>query len=124
MGCLDAQFCDVIDQSTTFVGACYSSRLKEKTMSAMRYKLWTTKFGNGAATAPKIQSLPPSTEAFVENVKRAHLQTAIWKHATSLDPPNLDLQEYGYIRDESSKTLLPTTVPDGTPLAPESVMKW
>ena len=77
MGCLDAQFCDVIDQSTRFVGACYSSSLKEKIMSAMRYKLWTTKFGNGAATAAKIQSLPPSTEAFVENIKRAHLQTAI-----------------------------------------------
>ena len=92
-------------------------------MSSIRYEIWITKFGNGAATAPKIETLPPSREAFVENVKRAHLQTAIWKQAPSLDPPNVDPQEYGYIRDESSKTLLPTTVPDGIPLAPESVMK-
>ena len=43
-------------------------------------------------------------------------------HLTPLTP-NVDPQEYGYIRDESSKTLLPTTVPDSIPLAPESVMK-
>ena len=68
-------------------------------MSSIRYKIWTTKFGNGAATAPKTETFPPSTEAFVENVERAHLQTAIWKQATSLDPPNVDPQEYEYIQD-------------------------
>lgn len=39
LGCLDAQLCDVIDQSTKFVGICYSSKVKEKTISGIRYKL-------------------------------------------------------------------------------------
>ena len=122
LGCLNAQLADVIDQSTQFIGACYGNRIKEKTMSDIRYKIWATKFGNGTTTAPKIQTLPPSTEAFVENVKRAHLQTCIWKAATSFDQPPIDPREYGYVRDESSKTLLPTTVADGVTLAPEDIM--
>ena len=115
LGCLNAQLADVIDQSTQFIGACYGNRIKEKTMSDIRYRIGTT-------TAPKIQTLPPSTEAFVENVKRAHLQTCIWKAATSFDPPPIDPREYGYVRDEPSKTLLPTTVPDGVTLASGDIM--
>lgn len=121
LGCLNAQLADVIDQSTQFIGACYGNRIKEKTMSDIRYRIWATKFGNGTTTAPKIQTLPPSTEAFVENVKRAHLQTCIWRAATSFDPPPIDPREYGYVRDEPSKTLLPTTVPDGVTLAPGDI---
>ena len=34
-----------------------------------------------------IQSPPRESEAFTENVKRAHLQTCIWKAAMLLDPP-------------------------------------
>ncbi|KAG1677196.1 hypothetical protein GQR58_013996 [Nymphon striatum] len=71
---------------------------------------------------PKIQSLPPTSEAFIENVKRAHLQTCIWKAALDLDPPAVDPTEHGYTRHESSKSLLPTTVPDGVSLAPDEIM--
>ena len=39
LGCLEAQLCDVIDQSTKFVGNCYSSKVKEKSMSSIRYKI-------------------------------------------------------------------------------------
>jgi len=116
LGCLN----DVIDQSTQFIGACYGNRVKEKKMSDIRYRIWATKFGNGTTTAPKIQTLPPSTESFVENVKRAHLQTCIWKAATSFDPPPIDPREYGYVRDEPSKTT--TTGSDGVTLAPGDIM--
>ena len=78
-------------------------------MSDIIYKIWRTKFGNTATSSPKIQALPPTTETVIENVKRSHLQTDTWKAALSLDLPPLDTAEYG----ESSKTLLPTTVPDG-----------
>ena len=121
-GCLDAPLSDVVDQATKFIGACYGNRVGEETMSDIRYKIWTTKFGNTATSAPKIQALPPTTEAFVENVKRSHLQTGTWKAALSLDPPALDPVEYGYVRHEPSKTLLPTTVPDGVTLAPDEIM--
>ena len=121
-GCLEAPLSDVVDQATKFIGACYGNRVGEETMSDIRYKIWTTKFGNTGTSAPKIQALPPSTEAFVENVKRSHLQTDTWKAVLSLDPPALDPVEYGYVRQKPSKTLLPTTVPDGVTLAPDEIM--
>ncbi|CAB4040931.1 Hypothetical predicted protein, partial [Paramuricea clavata] len=122
LGCSDAPLPDVVDQATKFISACYSKTVHEKTMSDVRYKIWTTKFGNTATSVPKIQALPPITEAFVENVKRAHPQTVIWKAALTLDPPTLDPVEYGYVRHEPSKSLLPTTVPDGVTLAPDDIM--
>ena len=110
-----------IGQPTKFIGACYSNRVGEESMSDIRYKIWTTKFGNTATSAPKIQALPPTTEAFIENVKRSHLQTGTWKAALSLDPPALDAVEYGYVRHKPSKMLLPTTVADGVTLAPDEI---
>ena len=75
-----------------------------------------------ASSAPPIQSLPPTSEAFTENVKRAHLQTCIWKAAVLLDPPDLDPLKYGYLKHEPSKSLLPVTVPAGVALAPDEIM--
>ena len=77
-GCLDAPLSDIVDQATKFIGACYGNRVGKDTMSDIRYKILTTKFGSTATSAPKIQALPPTTEAFVENVKRSHLQTGTW----------------------------------------------
>ena len=113
-GCIDAPLSDI--------GACYGNRVGKETMSDVRYKIWTMKFGNTATSAPKIQALLPTTEAFVENVKRSHLQMGTWKAALSLNPPALDPVEYGYVRHEPSKTLLPTTVPDGVTLEPDEIM--
>ena len=85
----------------------------------VRYQI-TTNFGNTATSAHKIQALPPTTEALIENVKRSHLQTGTWK--ATLDPPALDPVENGYVRHEPFKTLLPTTVPEGVTLAPDGIM--
>ena len=62
LGCLNAQLADVIDQSTQFIGACYGNRIKEKTMSDIRYRIWATKFGNGTTTAPQKPLLRMSKE--------------------------------------------------------------
>ena len=91
-------------------------------MSDIRYKIWITNFGNTDTSTSKIQPLPPTTEAFVDNMERSHLQTGTWKAALSLHPPALDPVEYGYARHEPSKTLLPTTVPDSVTLAPDEIM--
>ena len=45
-------------------------------MSEARIKMWRKKTHIGAAA--KLCSLPPITEAFTENVKRAHLQATHW----------------------------------------------
>ena len=122
LGCVDGLLSHVVDQPTNFISACYSSKVNEKTMSDIRYKIWTMKFGKTASSTPNIQVLPPTTETFAENVKRSHLQTVTWKAALSLGPPALDPIEYGYVRYEPSKTLLPTTVPDDVTLAPDEIV--
>ena len=121
LGSLNASLSEVVHQSTKFIASCYS-RIAGHDMSEIRYKVWTAKFGNTASSAPPIQSLPPSSEAFTENVKRAHLQTYIWKAAVLLDPPDLDPLKYGYLKHEPIKSLLPVTVPAGVALAPDEIM--
>ena len=59
----------------------------------------------------------------MENVKRAHLQACIWKSAPDADPPPPDPSEYGFTRDERSKSMVPTTVPDNVEFAPTDVLK-
>ena len=54
-----------------------------------------------------LSSLPPTTEAFTENVKRAHLQTWIWRKALDLNPNVPDLTNYGYTKEGKTKSLLP-----------------
>ncbi|CAH3121622.1 unnamed protein product [Porites lobata] len=96
LGCLDATLSDVVDQATTFIGACYSKKIKDTTMSGFRYKVWAAKFGKTSSSTPKIETLPPSTEAFTQNVKRAHLQACVWKEAVCSDPPDVDPVNFGY----------------------------
>ena len=121
LGSLNAPVSEVVRQSTKFIASCYS-RIAGNDMSEICYKVWAAKFGNTASSAPPIQSLPPASEAFTENVKRAHLQTCIWKAAVLLDPPDLDPLKYGYLKHEPSKSLLPVTVPAGVALAPDEIM--
>ena len=74
-GCLDVPLSDIVGQATKFIGVCYGNRVGGETMSDIRYKIWTTKFGNTSTSNSKRQALPPTTEAFIENVKRSHLPT-------------------------------------------------
>ncbi len=80
---------DVMKESTHFIGACYGQKCDPSdTMSSIRYKVWVSHTGRkGASILPKLKSLPPTVEAFRENVKRAHLQACIWKAALQQDPP-------------------------------------
>ena len=60
-------------------------------MSNVRFDVWLTKMAKtNIRQTPKLLSLPPASESFSENVKRAHLQTCIWKSAMDSDPPDLD----------------------------------
>ena len=68
----------VLKQATSFILACYGKDFSGcASMSKARIKMWRKKTGIGAAL--KLCTLPPITEAFTENVKRAHLQAAHWK---------------------------------------------
>ena len=81
LGDLNAEWADVLKQSTRFTAACYGYPECES-LSDFRYKVWISKTGNRTTTAPKLCSLPPADMAFEQNVKRAHLQTATWKAAS------------------------------------------
>ncbi|KAG0702222.1 hypothetical protein GWK47_025151 [Chionoecetes opilio] len=111
IGNAEANWPEVLEQATQFIASCYGQS-KTNSMSEARVSVWTSRTGkSGATVTPKLCSLPPTTEAFIENVKRAHLQTCIWKNALQLDPPDLEPTSYGWIKESRTKSLLPTTVP-------------
>ena len=76
IGNVDAPLQQVIDQATRFISACYG--MKDSTdMSHTRLLVWGKKNGKGHSSSPNLASLPPTREAFIENVKRAHFQTVL-----------------------------------------------
>jgi len=59
--------------------------------------------------APNLSSLLPTAEAFSENVKRAHLQTYLWKNELQLRLKSLEgigYNEQGY----DNESLRPTSL--------------
>ena len=57
-------------------------------MSHTRLLVWGKKNGKDHSSSPNLASLPPTREAFIENVKRAHFQTVLW-HTINIDPRQL-----------------------------------
>ena len=71
---------------------------------------------------PKLSSLSPTSEAFRENVKRAHLQSAIWK-APLKDPPCADPNDFGWEKVDETRTLRPIGLPASEQPAPDYITK-
>ena len=117
-----ADIVDVTRQATAFMGACYGVTTPTSSMTEIRQKLWAQKTGKSTA-APKLCSLPPTTEAFEQNVRRAHHQVAQWYCALSGDPPPLNAVEHGWEADDTNKCLIPRNMEDGIPYAPEHILK-
>lgn len=90
-------------------------------MTEARQKIWSSKVSGITAGAPKLCSLPPTNEAFLQNVFRAHFQIAVWRNALEPNPPCLDPCAYGWAQDGDS--LIPTAVPEATALAPNDLLK-
>ena len=79
--------------------------------------------GRVSSSAPKLCSLPPTTEAFVENVKRAHYQVCQWMSASGGDLDSVDPRNYGFEEDTQNKMLLPVNISPGTAYAPDYILK-
>ena len=93
-------------------------------MSEVRKYVWVTKMAKPKVnTTPALKVLPPTTEAFEQNVRRAHIQTAIWKSAARSSPPAMDATKFGWERDELSRTLVPRMMPPNTAIAPPEVLQ-
>ena len=81
-------------------------------MSSIHQKVWVSRTGRKEASIlPKLKSLPPTVEAFRENVKRTHFQACIWKAALQLDPPELDPLEFGWASEGPSGAYCPVSLP-------------
>ncbi len=122
LGNTDVQLLDVTTQAQEFILACYNQS-GSTSMTEARQKVWSNKVGGKKAGAPKLCSLPPTNEACMQNILRAHLQVAIWRHSLEPNPPDLDPTLYGWSREENSMSLSPNTVSEGTPLAPTDLLK-
>ena len=84
---------------------------------------WAAKVVKGSTSTPHLNNLPLTTEAFIENVKRAHIQAYVWKHALHSAPPLIDLLNHGFIRDTGTQSLLPRAFPEDVPRSPENILK-
>ena len=110
LGDSNVNWLDVVKQVTSFMLACYGVP-KLDSMTQARANLWKTRVGRGSSTIPKLGSLPPTDPAFMENLKRAHFQICIRKHALDLNVPDLDPVQYGWTKDKAAKSLVAGHVP-------------
>ena len=62
-------------------------------------------------------------EAKRYNVRRAYIQTAIWKSAVKSEPPTLEPTKYGWSRDVASRLLIPIMLPPNVALALSEVLE-
>ncbi|KAG0710469.1 hypothetical protein GWK47_022723 [Chionoecetes opilio] len=93
-------------------------------MSDIRYRHWISSMARkSAASVHQLNTLPPTSEAFVENVKRAHFQACIWRSALTREAPDMDPLENGWVSDDDFGVLIPVTLPPQTEIAPAAVMK-
>ena len=122
LGDMNSMLPDVILQATRFMLMCYG-HFECQSMTSARQKIWTTKISRSICGAPKLQTLPPTDEAFRENVLRAHLQVAVWRKALDPNPPNIDPLKHGWTRLHGSTSLTPTTVSDDVSLVPDDILK-
>ena len=85
----------LVNRASTIISRCYSVSVNEEDVSQIRQIVWSSRTEKSYSCAPKVASLASISEAFVENVKRAHLQSCVWKHAC--DPTLLatDPLDYG-----------------------------
>ena len=83
---------------------------ENKNMLEVREEVCSRKMGKAKVTTePRLKTLPLTTEAFEENVRRANIQTAIRKSALDSSPLSLDAKKFGWTLDEATKSLTPVT---------------
>ena len=97
----DVSFTSILEQTTHFMLAWYGQS-NCSSFTAAPQKVWGLKVGRSKASAPKLCSLPPTSEVFKENVARAPLQVAVWLHALNPNPPVLKPTDFGWSKEEGS----------------------
>ncbi len=91
LGETDAPLDEVTAAGGTFVGLLYKAKDTSSSMNQLRHSIFTSKIAT-----PKIKSLPPTDSALNEHVKRAHLQTMLWKASDKCSPPDVNISDFGW----------------------------
>ena len=95
------------------ISACYNVH-DATSMTESRIKVWIQKVGSKEAAAPpKLCTLQPTNEA---------VQCCIWRCALQ-QQLDFDPTEYGWVKNEVSKSLQSVTLPAATLLAPDYILR-
>ena len=86
IGDTNCTLCDIMNQATPYILACYG-QIKCMTMTEARQKMWAKKVSRRVGSAPKLSSLPPTTESSAQNAACAHLEVVVWRNALEPNPP-------------------------------------
>lgn len=119
LGDLDTnlQWSLIEDECISFICILYGMNPGEltKTISEMRYEKTMN-------TISDLKYLPPTKEAIILNIKRAHYQCSIWKNVNMDIPSDLLPENYGWKMDISNKCLEPVQLTPETPISPEFLL--
>ena len=122
LGELSVPHDDLVKKGTSFIGVCYGNPSSLTSMSDHRFRKWKS-MTKGNCKSFKLETLPPTTAAFMLHIRRAHYQAAVWRCAAYPDPPGIDPSQYGWEKDIISRTLVPIQLPPNTPVAPDCLLK-
>ena len=125
LGKEDCEMKDIITEATRCIAACYGHGSHDTdNMSALRFRVWTSKMSaNRLTSAPELKTIPPTTAAFEQHVRRAHYQTMVWRAAREDGPPSQDPRQFGWTNDGTSSLLLPVALPPDVSAVPEGILK-
>ena len=89
---------------------------------------WCSNHSRNACVSKRVSLNHPYrfntiTEAFEQNVRRAHHQVALCYSALGGDPPAMNAVEYGWESDDTNRRLIPRNMADGISYAPEHILK-
>ena len=91
MGEQHANISDVLTAGRKFVTFLYKDKQPQCSMNQLRHTIFVSK-----KQTPKIKSLPPTDPALDEHIKRAHLQTMLWKASDQPVPPDANPSLFGW----------------------------
>ena len=121
IGDLDSQIENVIDEGTSLFLRCYGQQ-KLTTMTEARKRNWKNRVAV-KNTAPNLQSLPPTDLTFWENLKRGHLQSAVWRSSLNESPPEVNFAHFGWEFESNSSCLQPSFGSPDLVLVPDNLLQ-
>ena len=79
LGDLNVSHEALVKKGTLFIGVCYGNPSSLTSMSGHRLRKWKS-LTKGKSRVFKLETLPPTTEAFQLHIRRAHYQAEVWLH--------------------------------------------